>query len=69
MQRKIRMEKLENILQEALELYETEYADEDVDETFKSIRTFKEAGLLTNDDGLVIETKDNRKYQVSIVEV
>lgn len=32
-----------------------------------SVSTFEEAGVLTNDAGLVIRTKDNREFQLTLI--
>ncbi|MEN6386016.1 MAG: hypothetical protein ABFD79_12585 [Phycisphaerales bacterium] len=34
----------------------------------KSILTFDEAGMLTNDKGLVIRTSDGNEFQITIIQ-
>jgi len=34
----------------------------------RSIMTFEEAGLLTNDKGLVVRTSDGSEFQITIVQ-
>ena len=37
-------------------------------ESLESVQTFEEAGVLTNNKGLVIRMKDHREFQVTIVQ-
>jgi hypothetical protein len=37
-------------------------------ESLESVQTFEEAGILTNNKGLVIRMKDHREFQVTIVQ-
>jgi len=49
------------VLQDALYEYEADGNSE-----IKDIRTFREAGLLTHDEGLVIKTSNGAEFQVTI---
>ena len=55
---------LEAILAELLE----EHGWDDVDNRIIDVRTFRDAGVLTNDPGLVVSFDDGRGYQVTIVQ-
>lgn len=55
---------LEAILAELLE----ENAWEDEDNRITDVRTYRDAGVLTYDPGLVVTFDDGRGYQVTIVQ-
>lgn len=42
--------------------------DEDVAPEIGRVQTFEEAGLLTDNRGVVVRTRDGREFQVSIVQ-
>jgi hypothetical protein len=44
-----------------------EAGSEEVDRDIKRIETFKEAGILTSNEGLVVTFSDGEEYQISIV--
>jgi len=52
-----------NMISDAIELYQ----NEEDDELINRISTFKEAGILSNDDGLVLYLNDGKEFQVTIV--
>ena len=70
-------QKLEVLFQEIIEIYEelqeeeaNEYNDGDIsnyEPTFASVMTFEEKGVLTNNRGLAIKTRDGKEFQVTIV--
>jgi hypothetical protein len=42
--------------------------DEDAAPEIRRVQTFEEAGLLTDNRGLVVRTEDGREFQITIVE-
>jgi hypothetical protein len=58
-------QEMENYLAEAIELRN---ADEDFDlESSIRILTYEEAGIMTYNKGLVLQTPDGDKFQITIV--
>ena len=46
-----------------------DYDDEEDIVHFKDIKDFKSAGILTNNEGLIIRMSDDSEFQVTIVKV
>ena len=42
--------------------------DEDAAPEVRRVQTFEEAGLLTNNRGLVVRTRDGREFEITIVQ-
>jgi len=42
--------------------------DEDAAPEVSRVQTFEETGLLTNNRGLVVRTRDGREFQITIVQ-
>ena len=42
--------------------------DEDAAPEVRRVQTFEEAGLLTNNRGVVIRTRDGHEYQINVVQ-
>lgn len=57
---------LESILAELLQ--EDYDWSSNEDNRITDVRTFRDAGVLTNDPGLVVSFDDGREYQVTIVQ-
>lgn len=43
-------------------------SDDGADDEVVHVRTYDEVGLMTNDSGLVVVTKDGSEFQVTIVQ-
>jgi len=46
------------MIQEAIEMY---------GEQVKGIQTFEEAGMLTNNEGVIVRIKDGSEFQITVV--
>ena len=54
-------EEMQNWLREAIENHS------EGNETFAAVRSYEEAGVLTNNAGLVLRMPDGREFQLTIV--
>jgi hypothetical protein len=42
--------------------------DEDAAPEIRRVQTFEEAGLLTNNRGVVVRTRDGREFQINVIQ-
>jgi hypothetical protein len=49
-------------------LFEYQDNPDDPDENFKRVQTFREVGMLTKNEGLVVKMADGSEFQITIVQ-